>query len=482
MAIKGGQILHVGNGVSVIDRVQTGGPGQLNIPTEKINELGNYKSVATIRDTPDLTFSLESLDVSTEIEALITRAYGGREVSDADMTVADNTLTSLTAAFTSDDVGRQVVVAGAGANGGDLVTTIDTVTSATEAELADPSVGAVTGADLRITVGGIDLALAKPTDFASQFKAGRDAAEPFRVVCGVAIPYLNLESVSYRFGLRDNATQTVNFRGDSIFYSPGGVYVQEVAGTGTADQEIVTDHPAFEVAEGDARRILSITAGSKRLAFGADYTEAYGAVAGGAAVTTVTLDEAVATTEMVRVVYASPDVLTYDQSVHADPAVKPAAVKGRDIEIYVGGYDPADHAGSAVNKLASVQSVGVDWRVTLDRDEELGNHYAVAQDHLDVPAVTGSVDIKPRDPADLTALIRKFQGVADATKVLGPSSAVPLPLDILIKHPDTGAVLKRLHVPDARFTTPGYQGRAAQKATVTVPFESDEGSLLVFER
>src|SRR3954468_9950767 len=74
MAIKAGQIVHAGNGVAVIDRIQTGGPGQLNIPTEKINELGNYKSVATIRDTPDLTFTAESFDVSTEFEQLVCGA------------------------------------------------------------------------------------------------------------------------------------------------------------------------------------------------------------------------------------------------------------------------------------------------------------------------------------------------------------------------------------------------------------------------
>ena len=76
MAIKGGQIIHAGNGVTVIDRIQTGGPGQVNIPTEKIYELGNYKSVATVRDIPDLTFPLESYDVSTEIERLLTGHTG----------------------------------------------------------------------------------------------------------------------------------------------------------------------------------------------------------------------------------------------------------------------------------------------------------------------------------------------------------------------------------------------------------------------
>src|SRR5688572_20638373 len=69
MAIKAGQILHDANGF-VVDRIQTGGVGNLNIPEEKIYELGNYNTVATVRDIPDLSFDLESLDVSTEIEAL----------------------------------------------------------------------------------------------------------------------------------------------------------------------------------------------------------------------------------------------------------------------------------------------------------------------------------------------------------------------------------------------------------------------------
>lgn len=70
MAIKAGTFLHDVNGF-VIDRIQTGGVSSLNIPSEKIYELGNYQAVATIFDIPDLSFDLESLDVSTEIEALI---------------------------------------------------------------------------------------------------------------------------------------------------------------------------------------------------------------------------------------------------------------------------------------------------------------------------------------------------------------------------------------------------------------------------
>lgn len=481
MAIKGGQILHVGNGIAVIDRIQTGGPGQLNIPTEKINELGNYKSVATVRDTPDLSFSLESYDVSTEVEALITDVYVGRSFADGVTTAAGTSLTSATGAFTSDDVGRQVIIGGAGLDDGEHVTTIASVTDATTVVLTDASPTATTAAQVRVALDGIDLALAAPIDIASQFKAGLTAPEPFRVTASVALPFLYLEQMSYRFGMRDNATQSATLKGDTIFYNPGPTYVETAAGSGAADQDVVTAHPAFEVAEGDARRVLAVSVGNKRLSFGTDYTEAYGTVTDGAAITTITLRDAIEATSNVRIVYSSPDAVSYPQTVHPDTTIKPAAVKGRDIEIYVGGYDAADRPGSQVNRLGNVQSVNVEWRVQLEKDEEFGNYYAVGQD-FEIPTVSGTVDIKPEDNPGLLALVRKVSGVSDPTKVLGTSTAVPIPMDVVIKNPETGIVVKRLHVPDARFSAPGYEGRVLQKMTVSLPFESDEGTLLVYER
>lgn len=482
MAIKAGQIVHVGNDTVVIDRVQTGGPGQLNIPTEKIYELGNYRSVGTIRDVPDLTFSLDSFDVSTEIETMIANAYAGRTISNTGgITSADKTLTATGGAFTSADVGRMVIVEGAGAGGEDLVTTIDTVTSATEVELVDAAGTTVTTSDVQVLPNGIDLATAPPIDIASQFKPGLTATSPYDVVASVALPFLYVEQFGYRFGLRDNATQSISLRGDSIFYNPGSTFVEVTAGTNTPAQQVVTDYAAYQVSGGDERRVLAVTVGTKRLSFGADYTEAYGAVTNGAAITTVTIADAVPTTENIRIIYSSPQVKTYAQNIHPSSTVKPAAVRGKDIDIYVGGYDPNDVAGSQSNKLTSVQSVNLDWRVTLEKDEEFGNYYAVGQD-FDVPAVTGSFEFKPRDPAELLSIVRKAAGVADAQKVVGASSAVPLEFDVVIKNPDTGVVVKRLHVPDARFTVPGYQGRVQTKTTVTIQFESDEGQLTVFAR
>lgn len=406
MSIKAGQILHVGNDTVVIDRIQTAGPGNLNIPTEKIYELGNYLGVATIRDVPDLSFSLESLDVSCELESLLL---------DVDLATTDS----------------------------------------------------------------FALSSMKPLNLASQFKAGKDAASPFLTVDSVGLPYLTPESVSYRFGLRDNARQTVSLRGDSIFYNPGATYVDKF----TTGGPYVTTQAAYATTDGGTtRRIQAVVMGSTRLTLGTDYTESYGTVTAGAAVTTVTLATGVYVAgSTVRIMYASPAARSYAQSVHALTTVKPAAVRGRDIDIYVGGYNPADIPGSQVNKWGSVQSANVDYRVTLEKDEEFGNYYAVANDY-DVPQTNGSIDLKPRDPAELMKRLRQITGKSSLTEGLGANSSVPLPLDIVIKDAANGnATLKRLHIDDAQFTLPGFSGRVQQKLTVTMNFESDGGELTVFK-
>lgn len=409
MAIKAGQILHVGNDSVVIDRIQTGGPGNLNIPTEKIFELGNYKSVATIRDVPDLSFTMESLDTSWELENLL---------------------------------------------------------------LNSPAY---------VAADGFDLSLSKPVEVASQFKAGKDTATPYAIVNSVGIPFLVVESVGYRFGLRDNARQTVTLRGDSIFYNPGSTYVDSVVGSGVAGQAVATTHPAYQTDDGGTRRVLSVTVGTKRLFKDKDYTETYGAISAGAATTTITITKAVAATETIRIMYASPTVRSYPESTHQGVSVKPAAVRGKDIDVYLGGYNPANVSGSAANKVAMVQGCAADYRVTLEKDEEFGNYYAVANE-FEVPAVTGSIDLKPVQVAELFEIVRKVAGVTDPLKVVGASQGATLALDIVIKDAaNANATLKRIHVPDARFTVPGFTGRANTRFTNTINFESDTGVLKVFK-
>ena len=480
MAVKAGSIIHVGNDTVLVDRIQSGGPGQVNIPTEKIYELGNYQSVATIRDTPDLTFQLESYDVSTEIETMLAGAAAFRSVSDGVVTAADATVTSASAAFTSADVGAQIVIPGAGTAGATFYSTIITINSGTSIEMAANAVTSV-GSNAVLNISPVlNLATVVPLDVASQFKAGQTATSPFAVVGSVCLPFLYPESIGYRFGYRDNAAQTASLRGDSIFWNPGSTYVEATAGTNTPAQAIATAQPAYQYnGDGNPRRALSVTVNGRRLTKDVDYTESYGAITTGACITTVTVAAAVPTTQTVRIAYASPTAKSYLQNVHPATNVKPAAVRGKDIDVYIGGYTPG--ADNSATKWTSVQAVTVDWSIQLDKDEEFGNYYAVSQDY-DVPTVTGSIDIKPRDVTDILAKIKQVSGASTTTEVYGAQSSTPLTLDIVIKDAaNSNATLKRIHVPDARFTVPGFQGQVQQKLTATLNFESDGGLLRVYK-
>lgn len=406
MAVKAGSIITVGHGTTLIERLQSGGPGTLNIPTSKTYELGNYEAVATVRDTPDLTFSLESFDVSTDTEALLCDVPTSTEV--------------------------------------------------------------------------IDLATAKPLNVIQNFKPGKKLANPYIAAKGVALPYLTIESAEYRFGLRDNATESFSLRGDSIYYTAGPAYIDEFEGAGNPGQAVVTTHPAYPYTDSNGqRRVLAVTVGTKRLTEGPDFTLAEGAVAGDAAIVTVTLTDAVPVDQKIRVTYHSPDPVSYPQTVHTPATLKPAGVRGRDIDIYVGGYDPADPAASAANKWTGVQDVSISWRVTQEVENEFGNPNAVSRD-FDVPTVSGSIGILPRDVEDLFKKVRQITGTTSTTTAIGPDVAVPLPLDVIIKDAESGgATLKRFHIPDARFSVPGYNPRVEQNITLSLEWESDGGNLTI---
>lgn len=405
MAIKGGDLIHVGNSV-LIDRIQTGGPGQVNIPTEKIYELGNYQSVASVLDTPDLSFTLESLDASAEIESML-----------------------LGTDFGTDAAGTEY-----------------------------------------------DIASCLPMDVLGQFKAGRTAASPFDVIGSVALPYLYLESLSYRFGIRDNASQSATLRGDSIFWNPGSSFVQTAVGTNTASQVVTLANDAYPYNGDDAgvRYALSVELKSgRRLRFGVDYTETPTG-AGAAKAVDVTILDAVPASDTIRIVYCSDTVANYPQNSHAvDSATRPAAIRGRNIDVYVGGVLLAD-------LWTNVQSANVEWRVQLDRDEEFGNPQIVNQD-FDVPTVNGSIEVKPQDPSEIMDKLIQITGVASATEAIGVMQREALSLDIVLKSPTDGSVLKTLYVPDAKFTVPGYSGRVQQKMMLNFNFESDSGVLMVYK-
>lgn len=397
MAIKTSQILHDAEGF-VIDRLQSAGVGSVNIPEEKIYELGNFQAVATVRDIPDLSFDMESFDVSTEIEALLT--------------------------------------------GVDPTTVVD----GDEFDFND----------------------AKPLDVISPFKS---AINQFDIVKGIAVPHLTLERAAYRFGVGQNSTQSYTLRGDSIYYIPGSPYSEVFTNTGTGTYTF--DNTAVVYKErGDDVYALNICLKDsnsnryKRLVLGTDYTNTSSGF-------TLLNDES-ATYDEIHVVYGSTTAATYNQAVHQNVSVKPAAVRGKDIDVYVGTFG----ATPVFSRWTGVQSFEVNRNVNLDNDQEFGNYHYVSQDY-DVAEVTGSITVRPRDVEDLFDKIAQVSDV-DPGEIVGPHSSIPLPLELRVSSPDTGDVVKTLYIPDARFTIPGYSPRVQQKLEVTFDFASDGGQLLVY--
>jgi hypothetical protein len=347
---------------------------------------------------------------------------------------------------------------------------------------ADPATaegdgGGTLGVD-GLTGSNYPLAVNQTVDIISPFKSTQGA---FNVVQGVAVPQLTLESASYRYGLRANAGETFSLRGDSIYYIPGAPYLIKAVGDGTTTTYTYTVNATAMTAllyneQGHDLYALNVSVNGVRMTRGVDYT----ADASG-----VTFTVAPATGAKIRIVFGSLTAgVSYSQAVHATQAVKPAAIRGKDIEVYVGtaGATPSPY------RWSDVQAVTVDWRVTLENDFEFGNPHAVARDFVDAPDVSGTIEMKPITISALFKKLHQMTGV-NPTDIVGPQSSVTLPLQVRLLNPDTGGtsaypagqVLKTLHVPDARFEIPGYEGRVGQKMTSTIRWQSDSGVLNVFK-
>ena len=408
MSIRGSQILHDVNGY-VVDRIQTAGPGALNIPEEKVYELGNFETLATVRDIPDLTFSLQSFDVSCEFEALLVGKAPGSLVAN---------------------------------------------------EM-------------------IDFSQHVPIDVISPFKSRRG---DFDIVKGVAVPYLTLERASYTYGLRQNASQEFTLKGDSIYYTQGQPYYKEFANTGTGPYAFGMTADVYTEGSNNLYALCVVLVNSTTGAYKRLFFDAQTGYTNTATTVSLAVDES-ATYDKVRVVWSSSATMgSYTQTgnnpngqpVHQNVSIKPAAVRPKDIDVFIG----TAAATPVWSRLNSVQSAQIDWSVTLENDEEFGNPHYVVSDY-DVPDVTGQIGIKPFDPADLFYKLSQITGVP-STEVIGPELTTPVPLEVRINHPDTGARLKTIYVPDARFQVPGLQGRVQTKLENTFNFTSDTGVMKVY--
>lgn len=382
--------------------LQSAGMDSLNIPETPVEELGSELRVDTLYDTPDGTVSLETLDFTTDLEAILTRINPANVVDGQEFSFIDH----------------------------------------------------------------------EPIDIVSPWKGKYGTTDS---IAGVITPYLQMEQITYRAGVRANATKQVTLRGDSVYYTQKTPYFKsfsaaQVAAAGAGP--FLFDHLAVPTVEqGDTKYAYCATLhhsdGSwDRLVWGVDYTDNANGF-------TLTVDPA--NTDTLDVVYASAVVEVQSQQVHGDLTDYPAALRHRDVDLLVS--DGAATPNSFVWK--GVQNAEMSWRVTLDANEELGNPHYVDRDY-DTPAVSGTVAVRPSQAGAFMTLMRQLQQVTDHSQTLNTLGMQPMEVEMQFNHPDTGDRLLTVYCPDAKFQPPPTGVRVGQKQDFSLPFASQTGTMLVY--
>jgi hypothetical protein len=276
MSIPAGDILHVG-GKNVIDRLQSAGLGDVNLPIETIREVGNREVVDKVTGEPDFTFQLESYDASTEVMAWLTGKIG----------------------------------AGTG--------------SAQGAGDSDPEGTSYDWLD----------AAGKALNIISPWKNG-DSGSAGVIQAGVLIPGYYPIKLNERFGVTDNSTFTVELGGGSFFYSKNAPFQDYWVGNG--GKTFTTAHPTVKYriggVEGETfRNVWGVLVDGDLQTEDIDYT----VTGGGGSAATIEFTVAPANGATICAVSFTTDAQAYPQTVHPATIVKPGAVRGKNIRILLNG-------------------------------------------------------------------------------------------------------------------------------------------------
>ncbi|HET6914972.1 MAG TPA: hypothetical protein VFH56_02670 [Acidimicrobiales bacterium] len=512
----------------IVDRIQSGGAGNLNIPQERVYELGNYQSVGIVRDVPDLSFSLDVLDVGTQVEALLCGSSNpandvlgdGVNTAGASYDLSAVSPIDIISPFKSAQGAYNVVKGvavpqlslesasykyGLKQNAGEtfslrgdsiyyvpgipfLVTYTGDGTT-TSFNFSTLSGGTQTDEVQSVTISGAPTGGTFTLTFNGQTTAGIAYNAAASAVQSALVALGNIGTGNVAVTGSAGGPYTVTFQGTLAGTDvaqltansaglTGGTTPTVTVATTTQGSTTPKDLTALEYIEsGSTFYALNVSVDGVRQNKDTDYTDSS---------TSVVFTTAPATGAKIHIVFGSNKdssnaaiEVDYTQAVNADLSVKPAAIRGRDIKVYLGGF------GSAY-LWHDVQSVDVDWKVTLDADYEFGNAHAVARDYIDAPDVTGTIEIKSITMDALFTKLALITGVP-ATEVIGPQSSVTVPIIVQLLNPDSGGtsavprgtVLKTLFVPDARFVIPGYEGRVSQKVMSQLQFTSDKGLFTV---
>lgn len=408
MSVHAGSILNVG-GNNVIDRIQSAGLGDVRLPMETIREVGNRQVVDKVPGDPDFTFTLESLNTSTEVMAWLTGGWGASGVT-----------------------------ASAGAPG------------------ANDPVGTVYD---WLDCGFVNIA--SPWKDPSTGSAGV-------IEAGHIVPGYYPTRINYRFGVTDNAGQTVELSGGSYFYAKATPVEQREIGDGTED-EFTTDDNTVRYRKGGAggtifRNVFGVVVNGELQSEDIDYS----VTGGNGSPATITFSDPPENGADIRFVYFTDAAKAYPQTVHASVLVIPGAVRGRNIHVYV-------NAGTGFEKVGGIQTAELEATVDGEVERELGTEDVTGR-VVNGTDCTGSLTTRSRNADTFFDVLSLVTGVA-TNEVFGWFNENTVELRILIENPkQPGTVIKTLRVEDAKFQPPGTPARVNAATDFALNYESVTGT------
>ena len=539
MAIKAGKVLTVGNGM-LVSRLEQTGATSLNIPTERVRETGNEEAVAVTRDIPDLQFGLESFDATIDTEAGLCNidptTLSDGDVIDFSMAKPYDVTSPYKDAGASKAINAGVIFPSLYLESATYRFGIESKATQSFSLRGDSMYGAEKvpyretfagrGAARVVTDGVTTNSDATITSATAAFTATDVGA----TVTGTGIPgSTTILSVTSATEVELSANATATDTGVELTITPLATY----AFANTAIKTVEKGEDLYAV----GACVYKSTGTWERLFLDTDFANTSAGITLNA-----TGISKVGVGDTLALCYFSAEPISYAQTVHPDPTVKPAAVRGEDIDLYVAASERrvlADGVTNTDTSLVSataaftsadvgarlegsgiadgtlidsvtnsttvvlsdattatatdvtftlwpplsrwdgVQSVEVNWRVQLDQNKELGNPHNVDMDY-DIPEVSGSITTRPYDNEALFDKIAQITG-ADTDEVTNILGNTALEMRIVLRVPDTSTTLKTFRVEGARIQPPSNQARAGSKIEPQFQWEDDSGLLQIIK-
>lgn len=280
-----------------------------------------------------------------------------------------------------------------------------------------------------------------------------------------------VSSISYRYAVDGNATESMSFASDNKFWSDNSAAYESFTQGATPVANFNLDNATyggtilwktntrtFVVAVDGVRKLegteAQVTAGTADYwidASGTPHILKFGVVPDSGAV--------------IEAIYPCVTTQVFDETAHETSAIYPGAIKGRDIPVRI-----------ATNLVKRVQSVNFTIDIPTESIKEMGNLQVVGTVG-DIPTVSGDITVLDRD-GDVFAALCNETSLASAKALSIEDFVETLALKVELLDPaDHVTVLKTVYLPKITITTEGHTSRVGDRLTQTFGFKNAAGSI-----